>query len=308
MSFSTSQRRCETWQIGPRTPRACLRLDDLVNLAVEWVPSARWASLTVLRAKKFRTEATTDQSATKADILQYETGLRAVRRRRARVTPSTSAGTLPPTSGGWSGAPACTLSLGCAASSRSDFGSAATPGVIAGLNIYSHNADAFDEHARAVGLVLATHGGLLMNTMLANNRARNLQRALESNREIGVAIGVLMHEHRLSQEQAFDVLRAASQDSNRKLADIAIEVVDTGTLTSAAGPRTHKRDSRHRAHQAEPRSIARVWPLRLSPLFAHLVWPAGWYGVAQLPRSRPGPAAGGAGGRGWPYRSRPPCN
>ena len=39
-------------------------LDDLVNLAVERVPSARWASLTVLRAKKFRTEATTDEGAT----------------------------------------------------------------------------------------------------------------------------------------------------------------------------------------------------------------------------------------------------
>ena len=49
-------------------------LDDLVNLAVERVPSARWASLTVLRAKKFRTEATTDQGATKADVLQYEMG------------------------------------------------------------------------------------------------------------------------------------------------------------------------------------------------------------------------------------------
>ena len=58
--------------------------------------------------------------------------------------------------------------------------------------------------------------------MLANDRVRNLELALESNREIGVAIGVLMHEHRLSQAQAFDVLRAASQDSNRRLADIAL--------------------------------------------------------------------------------------
>ena len=75
-----------------------------------------------------------------------------------------------------------------------------------------------------------------MNTMLANDRARNLKLALESNREIGVAIGVLMHEHRLSQAQAFDVLRAASQDSNRKLADIALEVVDTGTLNIRGWP------------------------------------------------------------------------
>lgn len=57
-----------------------------------------------------------------------------------------------------------------------------------------------------------------------------------ANREIGVAIGVLMHEHRLSQAQAFDVLRAASQDSNRRLADIALEVVTTGTLNIRGWP------------------------------------------------------------------------
>ena len=51
-----------------------------------------------------------------------------------------------------------------------------------------------------------------------------------------MAMGVLMHQHRLSRAQAFDVLRAASQDSNRKLADIAVEVVDTGTLSIRGWP------------------------------------------------------------------------
>jgi len=204
-------------------------LDDLVNLAVEWVPSARWASLTVLRAKKFRTEATTDQSAAKADTLQYEMGfgpcVDAVRGDSVYVSGdvATDERWLD-----WGVRVHDELGVRSVLSQRLRLSGDA--GVIAGLNIYSHNADAFDEHARAVGLVLATHGGLLMNTMLANNRARNLKRALESNRDIGVAIGVLMHEHRLSQAQAFDVLRAASQDSNRKLAEIAVEVVDTGTL------------------------------------------------------------------------------
>jgi len=84
-----------------------------------------------------------------------------------------------------------------------------------------------------------------MKTLLASDRARKLKRALETNREIGVAIGVLMHRHRLSRTQAFDVLRAASQDSNRTLSDIASEVVDTGTLSISgwsakpeAGPAT----------------------------------------------------------------------
>ena len=49
-------------------------LADLVHLAVERVPRARWASLTVLRGKRFQTDATTDDRATKADILQYDMG------------------------------------------------------------------------------------------------------------------------------------------------------------------------------------------------------------------------------------------
>jgi AmiR/NasT family two-component response regulator len=49
-------------------------------------------------------------------------------------------------------------------------------------------------------------------------------------------MGVLMHQHRLTQVEAFDVLRAASQDSNRKLADIALEVVETGSLSIRGWP------------------------------------------------------------------------
>ena len=68
-----------------------------------------------------------------------------------------------------------------------------------------------------VGLVLATHASLLVTAMLARDRADNLTQALESNREIGVAMGILMQSHHLTRDQAFGVLRLASQDSNRKL-------------------------------------------------------------------------------------------
>ena len=81
-----------------------------------------------------------------------------------------------------------------------------------------------------MGLVLSSHGSLVVTAMLARDRASNLVRALESNREVGVAMGILMHRHRLDREQAFAVLRVASQDSNRKLAEVASEVADTGVL------------------------------------------------------------------------------
>jgi AmiR/NasT family two-component response regulator len=58
----------------------------------------------------------------------------------------------------------------------------------------------------------------------------NLIKAQASNREIGMAMGVLMSRHRLTQAQAFDLLRMASQHTHRKLREIAAEVVETGML------------------------------------------------------------------------------
>ena len=60
--------------------------------------------------------------------------------------------------------------------------------------------------------------------------AQHLQYAVETNREIGAAIGILMATQQLNQTQAFDALRAESQHSHRKLRDVASDVVFTGTL------------------------------------------------------------------------------
>ena len=101
---------------------------------------------------------------------------------------------------------------------------------IAGLNIYSQTPAAFDATARHAGLLLATHGALAIAAAAHRDRADHLERALDNSRDIGVAIGVLMSQHRLTRDQAFDLLRIASQNTNRKLAEIALEVGATGTL------------------------------------------------------------------------------
>ena len=44
--------------------------------------------------------------------------------------------------------------------------------------------------------------------------------------------------HKITQAQAFDLLRAVSQHSNRKLRDIALDVVETGWLNPALVKRT----------------------------------------------------------------------
>ena len=80
------------------------------------------------------------------------------------------------------------------------------------------------------GTVLATHSALAMTAAAARDRAVNLQRALASNRRIGMAMGVLMASLKVTEDDAFTLLRIASQNTNRKLLDVADEVIATGTL------------------------------------------------------------------------------
>ncbi|HEY3529512.1 MAG TPA: ANTAR domain-containing protein [Nocardioides sp.] len=56
---------------------------------------------------------------------------------------------------------------------------------------------------------------------LSREHAREMEQALRSSRVIGAAIGVLMVSRDLNEDQAFAVLAKASQDSNRKLRDVA---------------------------------------------------------------------------------------
>jgi DNA-binding response OmpR family regulator len=64
----------------------------------------------------------------------------------------------------------------------------------------------------------------------ADHRTAQVRGGLQSNRVIGTAIGILMTTHRLSTEQGFALLVGASQHSNRKLRDLAADVISTGRL------------------------------------------------------------------------------
>jgi len=67
----------------------------------------------------------------------------------------------------------------------------------------------------------------------AENRSASLERALTSNRQIGAAVGILMAMHKLTSERAFALLREASNKSNRRLRDVADQVVLSGFLDHA---------------------------------------------------------------------------
>lgn len=67
----------------------------------------------------------------------------------------------------------------------------------------------------------------------AHVKIANLETALSTNRRIGVAVGILMALRKLPEQEAFELLRVTSQNANRKLRDIAEDVVRTGTLPAA---------------------------------------------------------------------------
>ncbi len=64
----------------------------------------------------------------------------------------------------------------------------------------------------------------------AEDRADNLERALLTNRRIGMAIGILLERLHVTEEQAFDVLRQESMRQDVRLAQVAEQVVHTGTF------------------------------------------------------------------------------
>ena len=64
----------------------------------------------------------------------------------------------------------------------------------------------------------------------AESTADNLRQALATNRTIATAIGITMARYQLDATRAYQALVRISQHTNRKLRDLAAEVVDTGAL------------------------------------------------------------------------------
>jgi AmiR/NasT family two-component response regulator len=72
----------------------------------------------------------------------------------------------------------------------------------------------------------------------ARRSIADLTAALETNRDIGAAIGIVMATRGLESDAAFDMLRQVSQARHTKLRDVAREVVATRKLvvpTDAGG-------------------------------------------------------------------------
>lgn len=211
-------------------------MSELVQIAVDRVPGADHASLTLLRPHHFDSEAASDDIARRADLLQHEAGGGPAVDETAEDGSVVVTGDLAddPRVQPWGNQAHEQLGLSSVLSQRLTL--LGDTDAVATLNLYSRRRDAFDDAAVAMGLVLSSHASLLATAMLAKGRATHLMRALASNREIGVAMGILMQRHQVTRDEAFALLRKASQDSNRKLSSVASDVADTGILASPTWP------------------------------------------------------------------------
>lgn len=189
------------------------------------IPHADEVSVTLLDRRGFRTAASTHEIADKVDDLQYalhegpcvdsskknqtfEIEAMEIEERWPRYTPG-----------------AVEAGIGSSVSLPL-YGGAGTAGA---LNVYSWEPKAFDDEDRRIGAEFARRASVLLANAMAfvekSELAEQLQDAIATREVIGKAIGILMQRESIEDDAAFAMLRAASQNSNVKLRDIAEELV-----------------------------------------------------------------------------------
>ncbi len=204
--------------------------DVLVRLAARRVDGADYAAVTIGRkGEHFETVAASHDYARRCDQIQYRLGTGPCI--DAILTDTTNNAADLRTDPRWPEVGRrCVESTGIRSMLSMRFYVESDRDVIAGLNMYARRPAAFDANSEAIANLLATHGALAVSKANAEEKARNLERALHTSRQIGIALGILMNQSKITSQAAFDLLRVASQQSHRKLADIAAYIAETGAF------------------------------------------------------------------------------
>ncbi|MBM7808798.1 hypothetical protein JOD57_004635 [Geodermatophilus bullaregiensis] len=206
-------------------------LQTTAELTAEIVPEHTDVSVTVLTDRRPATVASTGPLSRLLDEHQYahDEGPCLVAARDAEEVEVTDLRT----DGRWPAYRASAVDVGSLSSLSvplvlpSDGGGAA-------LNVYAREAGAFDAGSRASVRWMATTAGAAVATARALDEARRvaaeLEAAMASRAVIEQAKGILIERHRLTPEQAFARLAEVSMHTNRKVRDIAADLVRTGEL------------------------------------------------------------------------------
>jgi GAF domain-containing protein len=200
-------------------------LDKIAALAQRAIPGADEVSVTLMRGKGAHTAAFTGDLALACDERQYERGhgpCMDAARSAATLLIDDMAQEIR-----WPDYTPAAAEAG--AQSSLSIGLPVHESVAGALNIYARIADAFDDDA----IVLAqTFGGYaavaLANAHLYDTQAslaQHMHAAMENRAVIEQAKGIIMGERRCSPDEAFQILSKLSQNTNRKLRDVATVLV-----------------------------------------------------------------------------------
>jgi len=96
-------------------------------------------------------------------------------------------------------------------------------GTVGGLNLYSTLSDDIVDDDIGLGELFATHAALALGHA---RDVENLNRAIEHRTKIGQAVGVLMERFGMEEHAAFAYLARTSSDTNVKLRDVAMRIVE----------------------------------------------------------------------------------
>jgi hypothetical protein len=196
-------------------------VEDIVAHAVEVVPGAEAAGLSLARNGTVETPAATHDLAKECDAAQYQTGqgpcLDAVWEDRVLVVNDMANETRWPRFAEQAAQHGVGSMLSCHLSSER--------GALSALNLYARSPAAFDEQSRTVALIYATHATIALEFARLET---DLRAAVDTRQSIGQAVGIVMERHQIAAQQAFELLVRTSQRLNIKLRELAEVVVDSG--------------------------------------------------------------------------------
>lgn len=199
-------------------------LAEVVAAAVELIPGVDEGSISVVTDRRHvNSQAPSSSLASDVDALQEETGegpcLDAAYEQQTVRVPDMA------TEDRWPNFALRASEAGAA--SMLSFQLFVEGDNLGALNLYSRTPRSFDDESEHVGLLFASHAAVAFS---GARKQRALSRALDTRDVIGMAKGILMQRYALTPDRAFRVLVRASQQSQRKLRDLAEELVHQGTL------------------------------------------------------------------------------
>ena len=203
-------------------------LDEIVTIAAQGIPGAEATSITLLRGEQAFTAAYSGDMALAADELQYERGygpcMDAGRGNVVLRIDDMAEETR------WPDYTKKVLGVGVRSSLSVPLPYQGSS--IGALNNYSSQPAAFaTPEALRAGIEVAEAVAVAVVNADAHaqvvDQAHHMRLAMESRAVIEQAKGVLMAQRGVDAQQAFDLLREASQRYNRKLRDIAVGIVES---------------------------------------------------------------------------------